>query len=98
MSMIIGIGQVTIQIPESQSLKDKRRVVKSVAQRVRNRFDVAIAEVDDQQVWQTATLGIACVSNSAQHCDEVIQRVIGFIDQSLQSGYVIDVHTETMHV
>ena len=98
MSMIIGIGQVTIHIPESQSLKDKRRVIRSVTQRVRARFDVAIAEVDDQQVWQSATIGIVSVSNSAQHCDEVVQRVIGFMEQSLQSGYLADVHTEIMHL
>ncbi len=96
--MILGIGRVTIHIPESQSLKDKRRVVRSVTQRVRARFEVAIAEVEDQQLWQSATLGIVTVSNSAQHCDEVVQHVISFIEQNLQSGYLADVHTELMHL
>ncbi len=98
MGMILGIGQVTIHIPESHSLKDKRRVVRSMTQRVRARFDVAIAEVDDQQFWQSATLGIVAVSNSAQHCDEVVQHVVNFIEQNLQSGFLADIHTEVMHL
>jgi uncharacterized protein YlxP (DUF503 family) len=96
--MILGIGHLTVQIPESHSLKEKRRVVRSITQRVRARFDVAIAEVDDQQLWQIATLGVVSVSNSGQHADEVLQRVISFVEQNLQSGYLSDVHTEIMHL
>lgn len=96
--MILGVGELTIHIPESHSLKEKRRVVRSIIQRARARFDVAIAEVDDQQLWQVATIGIVSVSNSGQHADEVLQRVITFVDQNLQAGYVTDVHTEIMHV
>ncbi len=98
MPMILGIGHVSIHIPESHSLKEKRRVVKSITQRVRSRFDVAIAEVDDQDVWQVATIGIVSLSNSGKHADEVLQRVIGFVEQNLQSGYLTDVHTEIMHI
>lgn len=98
MAMILGIGHLSIHIPDSHSLKDKRQVTRSIIQRVRSRFDVAIAEVDDQQFWQTATIGIVSVSNSGQHADEVIQRVIAFVEQNLQSGYVSDVSTETLHV
>lgn len=96
--MILGVGELTIHIPESHSLKEKRRVVRSIIQRVRSRFDVAIAEVDDQQLWQVSTVGIVAVSNSGQHADEVLQRVIVFVDQNLQSGYLTDVHTEIMHL
>ena len=98
MAMVLGVGQLTIHIPESHSLKDKRRVIRSITQRVRSRFDVAIAEVDDQQFWQSATIGIVAVSNSGQHADEVIQRVIAFVEQNLQSGYVIDVSHRDLHM
>lgn len=98
MAMILGIGHLSIHIPDSHSLKDKRQVTRSIIQRVRSRFDVAIAEVDDQQFWQTATIGIVSVSNSGQPADEVIQRVIAFVEQNLQSGYVSDVSTEILHV
>ena len=50
----------TLRIPESGSLKDKRQVVRSVAQRIRNKFQVAVAEVDDNEAWQVATIGVAC--------------------------------------
>ncbi len=98
MPMVLGIGQLSIHIPESHSLKDKRRVVRSIVQRVRSRFDVAIAEVDDQEVWQTATIGIVSLSNSGRHADEVLQHVISFVEQNLQSGYLSDVNTEIMHL
>lgn len=96
--MILGIGQLSIHIPESHSLKEKRRVVRSITQRVRSRFDVAIAEVDDQQLWQMATIGVVSLSNSGQHADQTLQHVLNFIEQNLQSGYVSDVHTEIMHL
>ena len=98
MAMILGTAQLLIQIPEAQSLKDRRRVIRSIVQRVRARFDVAIAEIDDQQYWQSARIGLVAVSNSSKHVDEVIQQVIGFVEQSLQSGYLADVHTEILHL
>ena len=56
--MHIGVARVALHLAENASLKGKRMVVKSVAQRVRNRFNVAVAEIDTQDVWQIATLGI----------------------------------------
>ena len=96
--MIIGTAQLSIQIPEARSLKDRRRVVKSLVERVRARFDVAIAEIDDQQYWQSARIGVVAVSNSSKHVDEVIQQVISFVGQNLRDGYLADVHTEILHV
>ncbi len=98
MAMILGVGRISIHIPESHSLKEKRRVVKSLLQRLRSRFDVAAAEVGDQDLWQMAVIGIVSVSNSSQHSDEVLQRAIGFVEQNLQSGYITDVHTELVHI
>ena len=98
MPMIVGIGRLSVHIPDSHSLKDKRRVVISITQRVRARFDVAIAEVDDQELWQVAAIGIVSLSNSSQHADEVLQRVIAFVEQNLQAGYLTDVQTEIMHL
>jgi len=98
MAMILGTAQLSIQIPEAHSLKDRRRVVRSIVQRVRARFDVAIAEVDDEQFWQSAKIGIVAVANSSRHVDEVIQQVISFVEQNLQSGFLADVQTEILHV
>jgi uncharacterized protein YlxP (DUF503 family) len=78
--VVIGTLQLTIQVPESQSLKDKRMVVRSITSRVRQTFGVAVAEVGDQDIWQTAVIGVACVSNSARHADEVCQKVLAYVE------------------
>lgn len=80
--MHVGVCKVTLRLPENQSLKGKRRVISSLCARIRNKFDVAIAEVDDNEAWQTATLGITSVSNSARHADEVLSSVVAFIEGS----------------
>ena len=95
--MIIGTAQLSIQIPEAQSLKDRRRVVKSLIERVRARYDVAIADIDDPQYWQSARIGVVAVSNSSKHADEVVQQVVHFVEQNLRDGYLADVQTEIIH-
>ena len=65
----VGVLQLTLHIPLSASLKDKRQVVLSVLQRVRNKFEVAAAEVGTLESWQVATIAISCVSNSARHAE-----------------------------
>jgi uncharacterized protein len=72
----VGILQVVLQIPDSRSLKDKRRVVRGLLDRVRVRFPVAAAEVEDQDVWQTAVVGFSSVSNSATHAEEILSAVL----------------------
>lgn len=78
--MVIGSLTVTIHVPESQSLKEKRQVVRSLVSRLRQTFNVAVAEVGDQDVWQLATLGIACVSGEARHADEMCQKVLRHLE------------------
>jgi uncharacterized protein YlxP (DUF503 family) len=85
-----------LRLPESGSLKDKRQVVRSVSQRLRNKFQVAVAEVDDNDAWQIATIGVACVANTARHCDEVLSEIVAFVEQSRLDAEVIDVETDVM--
>ena len=94
--MNVGVCKVRLQIPANQSLKGKRRVIKSLCQKVRNRYDVSIAEVGDNESWQIATLGIACVSGSVRHADEVIDNVIAYIERSREDVVVLDVEQETI--
>ena len=77
-------------------MKGKRRVIASMCQRVRNRFGVSIAEVGDNDSWQMATLGIACVSGSVRHADEVIDNVVAYIERSREDVVVVDVEQETL--
>ena len=80
MAMHVGVARVALILPENGSLKGKRMVVKCVAQRVRNRFNVAVAEIDTQDAWHLATLGIVCLSDDPRHSNEVLSKVIDFIE------------------
>lgn len=79
--MVVGALTVTLQVPESGSLKEKRQVIRSLTSRLRNTFNVAIAEVGDQDLWQSAVIGVACVSGSGRHADEICQKVLAFVDR-----------------
>jgi uncharacterized protein YlxP (DUF503 family) len=94
MTMTIGAARVTLYIDDSFSLKDKRRVVRSITQRVRNQFNAAIAEVEDLNDQRVATLGIVCVSNSAPHADEMVSKVIDFIERNVEIGVLGEIETE----
>src|SRR5919109_1493003 len=76
MTMHVGIARIALHLAENGSLKGKRMVVKSITQRVRNRFNVAVAEVDTQDAWQVATLGIVCVSEDRRHSNEMLNKGI----------------------
>ena len=78
--MNVGVVKVTLRLPENQSLKGKRRVISSLNARIRNKFQVSIAEVDYNEAWQLATLGIACVSNDSRHANEVLESVVAYIE------------------
>jgi uncharacterized protein YlxP (DUF503 family) len=95
--MKVGVSQITLHLPECHSLKDKRQVIKSVMARVRQQFEVAIAEVDEQDRWQIAKLGVSCVSNSSQHIDEILGRVRRYIEETRPDVIVTDVEAEIIN-
>jgi uncharacterized protein YlxP (DUF503 family) len=73
--MYIGALGLELYMPQCRNLKDKRQVVKSILDRTSHRFNVAVAEVDHQQLWQRSSLGIACVGVSEHYVREVLDRV-----------------------
>lgn len=77
--MVVGTCTVELLLPGNGSLKGKRRIVKSIIQRVQNNFNVSIAEVDAQDLWQRAVLGIACVSTSSEAVHRVLTKVVEWI-------------------
>jgi len=94
--MTVGTCRVELHIPSNTSLKGKRRVVKSIKDRVQGRFNVSIAEVDRLDDWQRATLGIACVSNNPRLVDEILSKVVNLIEGSADAlilDYEIDLVT-----
>ncbi|AEG61018.1 DUF503 domain-containing protein [Desulforamulus ruminis] len=80
--MIVGLMTVELFIGEANTLKDKRRVLKSIIDRIRSRFNVSIAEVDHQDLWQRATLGVAVVSNETNHVHQMMDTVIRSIESN----------------
>lgn len=96
--MHVGIARVALHLAGNSSLKGKRMVVKSVAQRVRNRFNVAVAEIDTQDAWQVATLGIVCLSDDPRHSNEVLSKVIDFIESERLDAEVGAVEMELIVV
>ena len=69
-------------MPANTSLKDKRKIVKSLCDRTRVKFQISIAEVADNDVLQVATLGFSCTSNSARHAAGIMQAVLSYIHAS----------------
>jgi uncharacterized protein YlxP (DUF503 family) len=73
--MFVGIARFELFIPASQSLKDKRQVMRSVSAVVEKKFNVSIAEVDHHDLWQRTAYGVSCVGESMGHCRRVIDQV-----------------------
>jgi uncharacterized protein len=90
----VGVCKLKIHIPESQSLKDKRSVVKSVITRLQNQFNISIAEVDDHELWQIATIGIACVSNQNHRVDEILNSAVALIEHNYPTIEIIEKETD----
>ncbi len=95
--MNVGACMVKLRLPGNDSLKGKRQVSKSIIERVKNRYNVSIAEVADQELWQLLTLGITCVSTSAPHANEVLSKVVDFIQQSKFDVEMLDYEIEIIH-
>lgn len=74
--MPVGLLTLEIHLPYSHSLKEKRAVLRKVRDRLRSRFNVAVAELDHRDVWQVATLGVVSISDSRQLLDAVFRDVV----------------------
>jgi uncharacterized protein YlxP (DUF503 family) len=98
MSINVGVCQIIVRLPENLSLKGKRSVVKSIIAQIKNRFEVSAAEVADQDAWQIATIGISCISNDSQHSNEVLSRIVNFVDNGRFDIEMLDYHIEILTV
>lgn len=92
--MNVGVCRIGLRLPENQSLKGKRRVIKSVITRLQNNYNVSVAEIDNQNLWQLATLGVACVSNHRRHADETLANVVKFILENYPQLELLNSETE----
>lgn len=95
--MNVALGRVTLHLAGNRSLKGKRQVVRSLTARVRQRFNVSVAEVGEPDLWQMAVLGLCCVSNSAAHAAELLSEATRFIEaEALGDAEVVDSQTELL--
>jgi uncharacterized protein YlxP (DUF503 family) len=77
--MVVGLCTVELHIPSSQSLKAKRQVLLSLKDRLREKFNVSVAEVAEHDRWQKAVLGIACVANESAHANRILDQVVNLV-------------------
>ena len=96
--MNVGICRIEIRIPENHSLKGKRQIVKSIIARLQNRYSVSVAEIDNNELWQIATLGISCVSNHRRHADTIMTGVVNFIAQNYPNVELLNYKVEVVSV
>lgn len=96
--MQVGVCRIKFRLPENLSLKGKRHIVKSLTARIGGRFNVSVAEVDDNDLWQLATIGIVCVSNDSRLANEVLSKVVDFIGNSHLDIEMLDYEIEVIPV
>lgn len=83
--MVVGVLQIDLLLRGNTSLKQKRQTLKSIKDRTRRKFNVSIAEVDHNDLWQRATLGISCVSNDRAHANSMLSEVARFVETNFPS-------------
>jgi uncharacterized protein YlxP (DUF503 family) len=77
--MIVGVCTVELFIPEGHSLKGKRQVLQSLKNRLREKFNLSVAEVGEHDLWQKSILGLACVANESVHVNQVLEQALNVI-------------------
>jgi uncharacterized protein YlxP (DUF503 family) len=93
--MFIGVCTIEMHIPASGSLKTKRQSLKSIKDRIRSKFNVSVAEIDHNDLWQKATLAIAAVSNDKSHLNQTLDHVLNLV-RSVPDITLLDYHIEIL--
>ncbi len=94
-NMIIGTGTIHMKADWCHSLKEKRMVVQSIVQKVRNKFNVSISEIEDLDMHNSIVIGFAVVTNDTRYANSVVQKVLDFIEDNTEA-VVIDSNIETI--
>ena len=95
--MVIGLCHLELLLEGNFSLKGKRQVIKSIVDRARQRFNISIAEVEDQDLWQKAVLGVCTVANDRQRVNSILDKVVSFIEKT-NLAQVTDSQIEIMNI
>ena len=96
--MNVGVCKINLRLPENSSLKGKRQILKPITTRVRNKFNVSVAEIDNHDQWQLATIGICCVSNDNRFTNEVLSKVMDFVINGHFEVEILDYEIEILPI
>ena len=96
MAMVVGVAKLNLRLHGNQSLKGKRKVIKSICERLRQRFNLAVAETDAQDLWQAAEVALVAVGNQGSYIDSKLDKAINFVEE-MQLAEIVDVQRELIH-
>jgi uncharacterized protein YlxP (DUF503 family) len=85
---MIGSLIMEIHIHDSGSLKEKRMIVRSLKEKLRTKFNVAVSEVDNQDLWQIATVAVVTVGPDKKHVENVLQNILNFVDSNFPELHI----------
>ena len=95
--MVVGTLKIEFYLHDNRSLKGKRKIVKSMVDKVKHKFNVAIAEVDSNDKWQKIELGLSTVGNDRRHVDASLNKVLTFLE-SLYLAEIVDSRIDIFNV
>jgi len=95
--MVVAIARLTLIIHDNNSLKGKRKVVKSLIEKVRHRFEASVAEVEDHDLWQKAKIGMALVGNDARLLSTRLDQIVSFIENQ-HLAEIVESHVELCYL
>jgi uncharacterized protein YlxP (DUF503 family) len=96
--MHVGVCRVRLHLPASESLKDKRQAVKSVITRVKNSYNVSVAEIEDHELWQISTLGICCTGPDPSSIRDLLSRIVDFVAGARADCELVDADIDVLSV
>jgi uncharacterized protein YlxP (DUF503 family) len=96
-NMVIGACKIVLSIDQAFSLKEKRHIIKSIIERLKSRFNASVAEVELNDTWKNAVIGVTCVSNEAAHTDSMMANIVKFVENDGRA-ILVDYSTENIFV
>ena len=95
--MVVGTLKIELRLYDNRSLKGKRKIVRSMVDKVRHKFNVAVAEVGSNDKWQKIELGISAVGNDRRHINASLNNILAFLD-SLYLAEIVDTKEEIFNI
>ena len=95
-AMRIGVSRMTFRLAENDNLKGKRKIVRSIISRLREKFNISVAEIGDNDQWKTLTLGLTCISNDGRHANSMMSNAVRFAERISGDLELLDYELEVL--